>query len=195
MNFRTKPPLRAVVGVFGIAILTNAWAGDQLDEVIVTAEKRSESLQTVPLSITAIGAEALQERAVVDFFDYGTKIPNLGFGYTGDGIGTSRTISIRGISGDNVTSIYLDETPLPDSIDPRILDIDHIEVLRGPQVRSTARARWQASCASSRSSRIRARSMVSYMPKRRILGIRSSRITISTAQSMFRWSMIMPRCA
>jgi outer membrane receptor protein involved in Fe transport len=133
MNFRTKPPLRAVVGVFGIAILTNAWAGDQLDEVIVTAEKRSESLQTVPLSITAIGAEALQERAVVDFFDYGTKIPNLGFGYTGDGIGTSRTISIRGISGDNVTSIYLDETPLPDSIDPRILDIDHIEVLRGPQ--------------------------------------------------------------
>jgi iron complex outermembrane recepter protein len=126
-------PLRALIGVFGIALLTSTWASDQLEEVIVTAEKRSESLQTVPMSITAIGAEALQARAVVNFFDYGTKIPNLGFGYTGDGIGTSRTISIRGISGDNVTSIYLDETPLPDSIDPRILDIDHIEVLRGPQ--------------------------------------------------------------
>ena len=52
---------------------------------------------------------------------------------TGDGVGTARTISIRGVSGDNVTGFYIDETPLPDSIDPRILDIDHIEVLRGPQ--------------------------------------------------------------
>jgi iron complex outermembrane recepter protein len=131
--FRSKAPLRAIIGIWGSTLIAGAWANDQLEEVIVTAEKRSESLQTVPLSITAIGAQALQERAVVDFFDYGTKIPNLGFGYTGDGIGTSRTISIRGISGDNVTSIYLDETPLPDSIDPRVLDVDHIEVLRGPQ--------------------------------------------------------------
>src|SRR5262249_13905880 len=65
--------------------------------------------------------------------DYGTKVPNLAFAMTGDGVGTSRTISIRGISGDNVTGFYVDETPLPDSIDPRVLDVDHIEVLRGPQ--------------------------------------------------------------
>jgi outer membrane receptor protein involved in Fe transport len=52
---------------------------------------------------------------------------------TGDGIGTARTISIRGISGDNTTGFYIDETPLPDSIDPRVFDVDHIEVLRGPQ--------------------------------------------------------------
>jgi hypothetical protein len=38
-------PLRALVGVFGITLLTSTWAGDQLEEVIVTAEKRSESLQ------------------------------------------------------------------------------------------------------------------------------------------------------
>src|ERR1019366_10055204 len=101
MSRQSMTPLRALIGVFGITLLKSAWASDQLEEVIVTAEKRSETLQTVPMSITAIGAEALQERAVVDFFDYGTKIPNLGFGYTGDGIGTSRTISIRGISGDN----------------------------------------------------------------------------------------------
>ena len=48
-------------------------------------------------------------------------------------MGTARTISIRGISGDNVTGFYIDDTPLPDSLDPRVLDIDHIEVLRGPQ--------------------------------------------------------------
>src|SRR5450631_2870199 len=105
----------------------------QLEEITVTAQKRAESEQTVPLSMTTFGAAALEEKAVVDFFDYGTKVPNLGFASTGDGMGTARTISIRGVSGDNVTGFYVDETPLPDSLDPRILDIDHIEVLRGPQ--------------------------------------------------------------
>ena len=105
----------------------------ELEEITVTAQKRAESEQTVPLSMTTFGAVALQQKAVVDFFDYGTKVPNLGFAYTGDGMSTARTISIRGVSGDNVTGFYVDETPLPDSLDPRILDIDHIEVLRGPQ--------------------------------------------------------------
>ena len=100
--------------------------------------------------MTTFGAVALQEKAVVDFFDYGTKVPNLGFAYTGDGMSTARTISIRGVSGDNVTGFYVDETPLPDSLDPRILDIDHIEVLRGPQGTSVWRAiRWAAPCESS----------------------------------------------
>lgn len=110
-----------------------ARGAEQIEEVTVTAEKRAESLQDVPMSLTAVGEAALREQHVTSFFDYGTRVPNVGFGYTGDGIATSRTISIRGISGDNVTSVYLDETPLPDSIDPRILDIERIEVLRGPQ--------------------------------------------------------------
>ena len=104
-----------------------------LQEVIVTAEKRAESAQSVPLSMTTFGAAELQQKAITDFFDYANKVPNLGFAMTGDGVGTARTISIRGISGDNTTGFYIDDTPLPDSIDPRILDIDHIEVLRGPQ--------------------------------------------------------------
>lgn len=115
------------------AFAQQAQESEGLQEVIVTAQKRAESLQTVPLSITAISAEALEQRSVQSFADYGNRIPNLGFANTGDGIGTSRTISIRGISGDGVTGFYLDETPLPDSIDPRIVDIDRIEVLRGPQ--------------------------------------------------------------
>src|SRR5262249_35504131 len=112
-----------------------------LQEVIVTAEKRSESEQSVPMSITTFSSQALQEKAITDFFDYATKVPNLAFAPTGDGIGTARTISIRGISGDNVTGFYIDDTPLPDSLDPRVLDM---EGRRGPQKppESTSRMNW-----------------------------------------------------
>jgi iron complex outermembrane receptor protein len=122
--------LAALSGALG-APADTASAG--LEEIIVTAQKRAESVQDVPLSMTTIGSVALEQNAIRSFFDYGTKVPNLAFAMTGDGVGTARTISIRGISGDNTTGFYIDETPLPDSIDPRILDIDHIEVLRGPQ--------------------------------------------------------------
>jgi iron complex outermembrane recepter protein len=106
---------------------------DQIPEIVVTAQKRAENLQNVPVSITTFGSEALKDRAVESFIDYATSVPNLGFGASGDGAANSRTISIRGVSGDNTTGFYLDETPLPDSLDPRIVDVDHIEVLRGPQ--------------------------------------------------------------
>jgi iron complex outermembrane recepter protein len=105
----------------------------ELETITVTAQKRSETEQSVPLSMTTFGAGALQEKSINTFFDYATKVPNLAFAPTGDGIGTSRTVSIRGIAGDNVTGFYIDDTPLPDSLDPRVLDVDHIEVLRGPQ--------------------------------------------------------------
>jgi len=123
----------ALMGPLRLFAADAAAPAGELEEITVTAQKRAESEQTVPLSMTTFGAVALQQKAVVDFFDYGTKVPNLGFASTGDGMGTARTISIRGVSGDNVTGFYIDETPLPDSLDPRILDIDHIEVLRGPQ--------------------------------------------------------------
>jgi iron complex outermembrane recepter protein len=108
-------------------------ADAQLEEITVTAQKRSESLQSVPLSISAFSAAQLNDRMVQSFIDYGTTVPNLGFASTGIGSATARTISIRGISGDNVTGFYIDETPVPDSIDPRIVDVERIEVLRGPQ--------------------------------------------------------------
>ncbi len=104
-----------------------------LQEVIVTAQKRAETEQSVPMSMTTFSAEALQQKAINNFFDYATKVPNLAFAPTGDGVGTARTVSIRGISGNEVTGFYIDDVPLPDSIDPRVLDVDHIEVLRGPQ--------------------------------------------------------------
>ncbi len=110
-----------------------AAGSSELEEITVTAEKRSESQQNVPLSMTTFSSAILQQKEINTFFDYATKVPNLAFAPTGDGVSTARTVSIRGISGDNVTGFYIDDTPLPDSIDPRVLDIDHIEVLRGPQ--------------------------------------------------------------
>jgi iron complex outermembrane recepter protein len=140
---KNKLPLTGVgvvAGALCMGGIATAWAAeeaaassDALAEVVVTAQKRSESEQSVPLSMTTFSSAALQEKSINDFFDYATKVPNLAFASTGDGVGTARTISIRGISGDNVTAMYIDETPLPDSLDPRVLDIDHIEVLRGPQ--------------------------------------------------------------
>ena len=108
-------------------------ASDQIQEVVVTATRRSENLQDVPMSITALSAATLEQRGTKDFFDYAGQIPSLAFANTGDGSGTARTISIRGISGDNTTGFYIDETPVPDSIDPRVVDVERIEVLRGPQ--------------------------------------------------------------
>src|ERR1700732_1177754 len=122
-----------VIGAAASAQMSPSVGFDQIPEVVVTAQRRSESLQDVPLSITAIDARNLEQKAIYSFFDYGGKVPNLAFADTGDGSGTARTISIRGISGDGTTGFYIDETPVPDSIDPRIVDIQRIEVLRGPQ--------------------------------------------------------------
>ena len=124
-------------GALSLAGFT-AKAADQpavggIEEIIVTAQRRNESLQSVPLSITAINAATLEQKAINSFFDYSGKVPNLAFANTGDGSGTARTISVRGISGDGTTGFYIDETPVPDSIDPRVVDIQRIEVLRGPQ--------------------------------------------------------------
>ena len=132
--------IRSVAGTLALlAGLSAARAADTpqssggVEEIIVTAQRREETVQNVPLSITALSARALQEKAVTSFFDYAGQVPGLAFGYTGDGSGTARTISIRGISGDGATGFYIDETPVPDSIDPRVVDLQRIEALRGPQ--------------------------------------------------------------
>ena len=104
-----------------------------LEEVLVTATKRTESLQTVGLSLTALGGDELQARGAGDFEDYAVAIPNLAFGATDDGILANRTISVRGIEGLNTTSFYINDVPLDESVDPLVLDVERIEVLRGPQ--------------------------------------------------------------
>lgn len=109
-------------------------SSEKLEEVVVTAMKRAEDLQSVPLSITALSAVQLEAKGVEQFFDYGTAIPNLSFGIdASDGNLSGRGIALRGIEGSNTTGFYIDETPVLETLDPHIVDIARIEVLRGPQ--------------------------------------------------------------
>lgn len=103
-----------------------------IEEVLVTATKRTESVQSIAASISAVSADELEARRVSEFFDYATIIPNLSFGATDDGILSGKSIALRGIQGENTTGVYIDDTPLSETIDPRILDLERIEVLRGP---------------------------------------------------------------
>ena len=112
-------------------------ASHGLEEIVVTATRREESVQSVPMSITAITEVDLEKRAATQFFDYASSIPNLSFGYSGGGqsagFASSRQVAIRGIAGDGTTAFYIDDTPVPVSIDPQAVDVAQIEVLRGPQ--------------------------------------------------------------
>src|SRR5579863_4438535 len=116
-------------------------AGPEPETVVVTARKRAESLAEVPTSITAFTAETLKDYNVQSFADYATKTPDLSFTYGGGptGIADARTIAVRGITGQNLfgtagaTGFYIDDTPVPGSIDPRVVDLAGIEVLKGPQ--------------------------------------------------------------
>src|SRR5438874_10638215 len=113
---------------------TGRSGSDALEEVLVTATKRTESVQDVPLSITALSAIQLESKGVEQFFDYGTAIPNLSFGIgASDGNLSGRGIALRGIEGSNTTGFYIDDTPVLETLDPHIVDIARIEVLRGPQ--------------------------------------------------------------
>jgi iron complex outermembrane recepter protein len=118
----------------GMSAARFAAAGDALEEIVVTAQKRAESLQDVPMSISAITAETMQRADISTFIDYATKIPNLTFSYgQGQGVLESRAIAIRGIQGAGTTGFYVDDLPLPTTMDPRVVDLERIEVLRGPQ--------------------------------------------------------------
>ncbi len=112
--------------------------GTTLGEVMVTANRKAENLQKVPMSISTLSPAELRRNNSLEFRDYAIRIPNLAFGTQGGG-GTfndgrmSNQISIRSVGGAQATAFYLDETPLPETIDPRIMDIARVEVLRGPQ--------------------------------------------------------------
>lgn len=112
-----------------------------LEEVIVTATKRGAlSLQDVPVSITALTEETIRTQGFKTLDDYFGQIPSLTFGRVEPG-GTNvimRGCAISGFAfGDNpTTGVYLDEQPITASgfnPDPRLVDIERVEALAGPQ--------------------------------------------------------------
>ncbi len=114
--------------------------------IVVTAQRRSEDLQDVPVSVSAIGAEQLEELNIDTFEDYLAQIPTVTAGGTGPG---QNTIYIRGLASTtpNLTTagvaglapnvaFYLDEQPLAQpgrNLDVYAADLERIEVLSGPQ--------------------------------------------------------------
>jgi iron complex outermembrane recepter protein len=113
-----------------------------LQEVVVTAQKREENLQDVPVSITSLGNQKLEELHVADFEDYAKYVPSLTYDTFGPGF--SR-VFFRGVnSGDNgnhsgplpTVGIYLDEQPITTiqgALDVHVYDLARIEALAGPQ--------------------------------------------------------------
>ena len=112
-----------------------------LEEIIVTATKREESAQDVSISITTVTADTMQKFGIRDFNDYINLIPGLStsqrsaasdLGPREIGLRGIQTISGAFLVGQNTVGFYIDETPVTMS-NPRLVDLDHIEVLRGPQ--------------------------------------------------------------
>ncbi len=124
---------------------TPAWSQDSasfgLEEIVVTAQKRAQALQDVPMSITALTGASLERAGVAQFEDFARSVPSLSFHSSGAG---RQKLVIRGLStkaGAPTVSYYLDETPISAqsgtvrsvTVDPRLFDVDRVEVLRGPQ--------------------------------------------------------------
>jgi len=133
-----KPLVLAIA--FAMAFSANATMAQDaeeefagLEEVIVTATKRAESLQEVPMAITAISDKELERMGAVVLLDFAVRVPNLAMAYEADGRFDSSSPSIRGVFGVNTTGFYIDDTPVNASMLPRVVDLERIEVLRGPQ--------------------------------------------------------------
>jgi outer membrane receptor protein involved in Fe transport len=121
-----------------------AASGAPIEEIVVTAQKRSENLQTVPISIQALSQRILDERNVTEFNDYVKFLPSVVY----QTVAPSQTnIYMRGIaaagpqdgnhSGPQPTvGVYLDEQPITTilgQLDIHLYDIQRIEALSGPQ--------------------------------------------------------------
>ena len=141
----------AIAMALGLALEESAYAdaaaasesSDQLQEVVVTAEKRTTNLQDTPASITAVSSQEIADRGIVDFNSLAESVPGISMRTSGPG---QTEFEMRGLNsaGGNTSQVgfYLDETPLSspasaqlgkEEIDPTLYDLNRVEVLRGPQ--------------------------------------------------------------
>jgi iron complex outermembrane receptor protein len=113
----------------------------QLEEVVVTAQKRKESLQETPLAVSAITSELLEQRGTVDVSQLTSFAPNLTTTTT-PGSTSSSTIAIRAIgngdpilTSDSPVALYVDGVVIGRQAGAAfdLIDLERIEVLRGPQ--------------------------------------------------------------
>ena len=121
-----------------------AAGGDSnIGEIVVTATRRSEAIDKVPISVSAFSQEAMEQRGIKSIDDVARFTPGLNFAASTDGLTSS--IAIRGVAsgvGSSTTGIYVDDTPIQvrsgtgvvtENAYPQIFDLERVEVLRGPQ--------------------------------------------------------------
>jgi outer membrane receptor protein involved in Fe transport len=114
------------------------------EEIVVTAQKREQNLQDVPISISVVSGEAMQEQGAASLTDYAGYVP--GLQVTTTGTPGQTTITLRGVApltASQTVGIYLDDAPVGSSaiynrggqfsLDLLPYDIERVEVLRGPQ--------------------------------------------------------------
>jgi len=138
--------LIACAGMAAQALAQDAPADEDqaptLDTITVTAQKRAENSQDVPISLNVIGAQQLDELQVNDFEDYAKLLPSVSITPSGPGFGQ---VYMRGVAsgGDGNHSaslpsvgIYLDEQPITTiqgALDLHVYDLERVEALSGPQ--------------------------------------------------------------
>lgn len=142
-NKKTTIAVRALPLLIAAAYAGSAIADDtKLEEVVITAQKRAERLQDVPISVSAISGSQLETRGIEGSKDLASLAPSLMVSYGNSGNSTMSIISIRG-SGSGSPSIFLD-TAVGTYVDGvyagknqgglfDIVDLERVEVLRGPQ--------------------------------------------------------------
>jgi len=119
-------------------------ASSQIEEIIVTAQRRSTNLQTTPISITALTSDALETRGITDVSMIGNVAPNVTTtsGAAGSGGSSNLQLYMRGVgqydflaSTDPGVGLYVDGVYYARSMGSifDLLDVQRVEVLRGPQ--------------------------------------------------------------
>jgi iron complex outermembrane receptor protein len=134
------------IGVAFSAMSLPAFAQDEdeelLDEIIVTSRFREENIQQTPIAITAITGEELEIRAFAAAYEIGYTVPNASLRPAQAAFGNTMTAFIRGIGQYDFNfafepgvGIYIDDVYHPFTMGSQIdlLDLDRVEVLRGPQ--------------------------------------------------------------
>lgn len=130
-------------GVCAFAVATAAWAqeapgqGEELEVIVVTAQRRSELLQSVPMQVAAFSAAKIEDAGIKSTRDFVALVPNVSFDESATYL--SSTIAMRGISqlnnGDSPVAVVVDGVPQNSQRQQRmnLFDVERIEVLKGPQ--------------------------------------------------------------
>jgi outer membrane receptor protein involved in Fe transport len=130
------------------AMMSTVWAQvapppEELQEIVVTAEKRESTVQKTPISITAISGADLQAQGLSDMASVAQQVPGVSFKTSGPGQTEFEMRGLTSTGGESPTvGFYLDDAVLTPAamaqngktvIDPSLFDLNRVEVLRGPQ--------------------------------------------------------------